>query len=192
MKKKTLAEQAEEKFGKKNQPGLKERLNNWLDENVNQPLHKKGYSKTGSAISALGATIADEMPENAGDVAMAMIPGGWFAKKGLKAAKKGLKAGAKELTEDVTKVTDRGDYKIKGDAIEDTKESGAYFSDLDLPKKPRPPTFTEFKKMTPEQRKAAKELEDQAPSFQYSRDTDKQSWGSPLQRQGVKPPTFKK
>ena len=191
MNKKTLAEQAEEKFGKKDQPGLKEKLNSWLDENINQPLSKKGYSKTGSAISKLGEAAGEYLiPENIGDVALGMIPGGKILKRAFKGAKKAPKVIGKELAEDATKVIDRGSYRIKDEAVDKTKESAAFFSDLELPKKPKPPTASEWKKMTPEQRKAVKELEDQAPTTKYAV-TEPDAIG--ISRQNTaKNPTFKK
>lgn len=148
-KNKTLAEQAEERFGKKNEPGLKEKLNNWLDENVNQPLNKKGYSKTGSAISALGSAAGEMyIPESAADLAMSVFPAG----KAIKALSKTKKAA-----------------KAADEVADATKESAAFYGNLKVPTAaPKPPTASEWKKMTDAERKAVKELsEEKAPAVKY-------------------------
>jgi len=82
---KTLKEQAEEKFGKKDAPGLKEKLNAWLDENVNQPLAKEGYEDLGAGLSAAGSAMGEFIPESGIEL---MATPGLRALKALRKTKK--------------------------------------------------------------------------------------------------------
>ena len=76
---------------------VKKRLDEWLDENVNVPLSKRGYPDTGAALSAAVSAGGELLiPDDLADVAMAMLPGGMLlksGKKGMKALKLGDKAG---------------------------------------------------------------------------------------------------
>lgn len=67
----------------------KKSLQDWLHENVNQPLADRGYEEAGAGISAVGAAIGDLLiPESASDVAMmALGPAGKVLKAGSKTAK---------------------------------------------------------------------------------------------------------
>ena len=80
----------------KKTPQLKEKLDSWLDNNVNQPLASKGYGNIGAGLSAAGSAAGDMfIPEDATDVAMSFLPFGKIAKgvgKIFKGAKKGKKA----------------------------------------------------------------------------------------------------
>lgn len=70
----------------------KEKLDAWLNENVNIPLSKSGHEDAGAAISAaLSAGGEFLIPDDLADMAVAMVPGARLvksAKKGMKAIKK--------------------------------------------------------------------------------------------------------
>jgi hypothetical protein len=115
---------------------VKERLDNWLNENVNVPLSKEGYPDTGAAISAvIGAGGEFLIPDDLAEAAMALVPGAKLLKSGakgmkaLKKAKPGLEKagtidfGAIKKAEDIT----RKKKISKADEAADTlvyKESG--------------------------------------------------------------------
>lgn len=130
MPRKTLKEQAEEIYGKKkDNPSLKEKLNAWLDDNVNQPLAKRGYEKTGAGISAVGSAAGEMfIPEDVGDVIATVAPAG-IVGKGLRA----LGLGGKK----VKKVKRLDDESAK--AVEDTAEKvpDVSFSSLKQPPAPK-------------------------------------------------------
>jgi hypothetical protein len=59
---------------------LKKKLNEWLNENINVPLAKRGHEDLGAGLSAV-ASAGGEMiiPDDASDLAMAALPGGRLA-----------------------------------------------------------------------------------------------------------------
>ena len=117
-KKRTLKEQAEEKFGKKDQKDLKEKLNAWLDKSVNQPLAQKGWEKTGAGLSALGSAAGEMfIPESGLDL---LMPAAFFG-KGAKAIKKTIKPRTV-------------DYKSLK-APTETKEKVYRYDDISIPEK---------------------------------------------------------
>jgi len=112
-KRKTLKEQAEKLYGKKPEFDMQEKLNAWLDDNVNQPLAKRGYETAGAGLSAAGSALGELfLPEGPEDVALGML--GPFG-KGLSKAKKMLKAGKKgevaEGTKEIAKAPTFSDIK---------------------------------------------------------------------------------
>lgn len=84
MENKVLVKKARMPLGAR----AKQKLDEWLNQNVNLPLSEAGYEDAGAAISAaLSATGEMVIPEDLADLAMAAVPGAKLAK----AAKKGFK-----------------------------------------------------------------------------------------------------
>lgn len=66
----------------------KKKLDDWLHENVNMPLHENGYTDTGAAISALISAGGELLiPDDLADAAMAAIPGARLIRNGGKGVK---------------------------------------------------------------------------------------------------------
>lgn len=103
-KRKELIEKAPMPLGKQ----VKKKLDDWLNENVNLPLSKKGYPDTGAAISAaLSAGGELVIPEDLADMAMAIVPGGALVKagrKGMKVLKKAKDTSKQAPTLDYGKI----------------------------------------------------------------------------------------
>lgn len=101
----------------------KKSLQDWLHENVNQPLADRGYEEAGAGISAVGAAVGDLLiPESKSDLAlMALGPAGKVLKAGSKAAKfSKLKKPKryKDMTPD-----ERAAYNREAKRIEATKQN---------------------------------------------------------------------
>ncbi len=85
MAEKSLLEKAKMPVGKR----TKEKLDEWINKNINVPLHEKGFSDAGAALSAaLSAGGELLIPDDLADAAMAAVPGASL----IKAGKKGMKA----------------------------------------------------------------------------------------------------
>lgn len=75
-------------FQKLNMPvgkDVKEKLNTWLNDNVNIPLSERGHEDIGAGISAaLSAAGELVIPEDLADVALSMVPGAKLVRAGKK------------------------------------------------------------------------------------------------------------
>ena len=151
-----------------------EKKDSWLDENINQPLARRGYETLGAGLAAAGSVLT---PDSVEEAAMSVVPGGpALSKIGKLAGKMAprlidkLKKG-KKLTKAETKRLARAQSK-------DTKES---YVDVEMPS---------YSKAT----EAQKVQMDVDPNIiTYPRDTDTASWGKKLlERQGVQPPKSSK
>ena len=101
----SLLDKAKMPIGK----NIKDKLDNWINENINVPLSKAGHENTGAAISAaLSAGGELLIPDSIADAALALVPGA----KLLKAGKKGFKALAKlePVAEKALKGANKLDY----------------------------------------------------------------------------------
>lgn len=113
---------------KNNKNKYKESLDDWLNENVNLPLAKRGHENIGAGLSALGSAAGELIiPDDASDLAMAAVPGGKIAKSLKKIFSKSKKAPIKKAS--------------------DTKEK---YSNLEVPKASEKP------RIKPEQKKQFK------------------------------------
>lgn len=113
---------------KNNKNKYKESLDDWLNENVNLPLAKRGHENIGAGLSALGSAAGELIiPDDASDLAMAAVPGGKIAKSLKKIFSKSKKAPIKKAS--------------------DTKEK---YSNLEVPKASEKP------RIKPEQKKQYK------------------------------------
>ena len=85
MSRKELLKKSKMPIGKK----AKLKLDEWINQNVNLPLAKRGYEDTGAALSAAISAGGELLiPDDLADAAMAAVPG----MRILKSGKKGLKA----------------------------------------------------------------------------------------------------
>ncbi len=101
---KAFKDQPEKKHKRKAE--FSEKTDKWLDENVNQPLAKKGLGGLGAGISAAGSTLASLFDTDENVAPMSVGKGPQFFRKTIKKKYSDLKKPERVL--DYSKMLDKG------------------------------------------------------------------------------------
>lgn len=151
-----------------------EKTDDWLDENINQPLAKRGYETLGAGLSAAGSVL---IPDSIEDAALSAVPGG----KALSSINKLAGKVAPRLIEKLKKGKTLTKNETKRLAKAQSKSTKEKYTDTEMPS---------YSKAT----EAQKVQMDVDPNvLTYGRDVDKASMGKKLvERQGVQPPKSSK
>jgi len=71
---------------------IEKKINNWLEEYLNEPVAEAGYPNTAAALSAVLSAAGDLLiPDDIADAAATLVPGGKLLKAGAKGMKKLVK-----------------------------------------------------------------------------------------------------
>lgn len=114
----------------KKTPQLKEKLDAWLDESVNQPLAKKGFESLGAGLSAAASTVGSLFDSEDNVMAMTVPGSGQVGKKAAELTKRQyLRRLDKEIkaAEDAAKQAKAKDINYKSlQQPRDTSKDTAY------------------------------------------------------------------
>lgn len=107
-----LKDQLNKKYKRKAE--FSEKADAWLDENVNQPLAKRGFENLGAGLSAGGSVMASLLDSEDNETAMTAPGVGKLAKEAVKLGKKLVGKGVKMTQEEILDLARKKSKAHKG------------------------------------------------------------------------------